>query len=221
MNRDAQLAGAYDDAAPYYDSWRWQCVWTAQEEPRLRRRVHALAPRRALDLGTGTGRYARVLADAGAEVIGLDVSEAMLARARKRCPAARFLQRSALDLADLGPFDLVLGARMVCHLPDIDAALAAFVQVLRPGGTLLLTDIDPDHAVECTYLPTADGYVPVPTWKRSLAEVAHAACRAGPAPRQGRRYGTTPAMRASFPFLPVSAPHQALFWMGEFTRPEG
>lgn len=53
----------------------------------------------ALDLGTGTGSLARILAERGHPVTGIDVAERLLRRAARRVPAARFRR---MDLADLG-----------------------------------------------------------------------------------------------------------------------
>ena len=81
-------------------------------EPRYRAVLGALdlpPDHSVLDLGTGTGSLARVLAERGHPVTGIDVAERLLLRAARRVPAARFRR---MDLADLGgvadaSFDLV------------------------------------------------------------------------------------------------------------------
>jgi SAM-dependent methyltransferase len=63
----------------------------------------------ALDLGTGTGSLARVLAERGHTVTGIDVAERLLRRAARRIPAARFRRMDFADLPGVpdGAFDLV------------------------------------------------------------------------------------------------------------------
>ena len=98
------------------------------------------APRRILDLGAGTGLLsARVLEtfpDARLEL--LDASEPMLAEARTRLGAsvAAVHVRDMADALPEGPFDAVVSALAIHHLPDADkrVLMARVHNVLRPGG---------------------------------------------------------------------------------------
>src|SRR5207253_656111 len=67
--------------------------------PHLLRRLASAGVRAGLvaDLGCGSGIWARALADAGYEVLGVDLSADMLAIARSRVPEARFVHASFLD----------------------------------------------------------------------------------------------------------------------------
>jgi SAM-dependent methyltransferase len=85
------------------------------------------APRRALDLGTGSGKGARVLAEMfpGATVIGADLSPAMIEQARALLPAA-FADRVSFEVADAsalpyedGSFDLVVLLNMIPFFPEL------------------------------------------------------------------------------------------------------
>lgn len=86
--------------------------------------------RRALDVGTGTGAGALEIAKRfqGAEIVGLDVSPAMLEEARQIAPSVEFVEgdASALPFGD-GEFDLVAHANMIPFLDET-------ARVLRPGG---------------------------------------------------------------------------------------
>jgi tRNA (cmo5U34)-methyltransferase len=100
---------------------------------------------RVLELGTGTGETAlRVRAgQPEAEWVGIDASEAMLARARERLPDADLrLQRLEDELPE-GPFDLVVSALAVHHLdgPGKRALFSRVAGVLRPGGLFVLGDV--------------------------------------------------------------------------------
>ncbi len=100
---------------------------------------------RVLELGTGTGETAlRVRAGRpDAEWVGIDASEAMLARARERLPDADLRLQRLEDELPAGPFDLVVSALAVHHLDgagkrDLFSRVAG---VLRPGGLFVLGDV--------------------------------------------------------------------------------
>jgi tRNA (cmo5U34)-methyltransferase len=100
---------------------------------------------RALELGTGTGETAlRVRAvHPGADWVGIDSSEAMLARAGERLPDADLrLQRLEDDLPS-GPFDLVVSALAVHHLdgPGKRNLFSRVARVLRPDSLFVLGDV--------------------------------------------------------------------------------
>jgi len=115
-----------------------------------------------LEIGCGIGRFEEALAPETRLVVGLDISAAMLAEARRRCaglPNAAFLRTSGLDLAafaDSG-FDLVLAVDSFPYLVQAGGALAArhleeAARALRPGGDLVILnfsyrgDLDRDRA---------------------------------------------------------------------------
>jgi malonyl-CoA O-methyltransferase len=95
---------------------------------------------RVLDVGCGAGRYLGLLAQRGASrVVGVDPEPAMLARAGALVACAG-LPRLPIGSA---AFDVVLCALVVGHLPDLPRALAELARVLRPGGTLVYSDVHP------------------------------------------------------------------------------
>jgi SAM-dependent methyltransferase len=81
------------------------------------------------------------LAELGHDVLGVDSSADMLARARAKVPDGRFYEA---DLNDLpipdGHVDVLVCALALTHLPNLEPVLAEFVRVLRPGGHLVLSD---------------------------------------------------------------------------------
>jgi len=93
-----------------------------------------------LDVATGPGWVAAQAAGRGASVVGVDVAEAMIARARSAHPGLEFRQADAHELpfADAS-FDAVVGNLAIMHLSRPERAMAEFVRVLRPGGRLVLT----------------------------------------------------------------------------------
>ncbi len=129
-----------------------EAIWP-QEAPLLAR--HRLPPdARILDAGCGTGegtvRLAALLPEA--ELLGVDVLEPHLVRARMRAEAAgldgrtRFEQRSVLDLGlPAATFDLVACRHVLQATPHPERAVAELVRVTRPGGVVHL--IAEDYAM--------------------------------------------------------------------------
>jgi SAM-dependent methyltransferase len=110
------------------------------DDVRLRAILAALMPLdglRLLDLGCGKGRFASHFQAAGAEVVGLDLSSAMLARAtgldRVRASARR------LPFAD-ATFDAVVAIEVLEHVGAVESVLHEARRVLRPGGRIAIVD---------------------------------------------------------------------------------
>jgi SAM-dependent methyltransferase len=116
----------------------------ALEEPVVRRLLDELPPGPVLDAACGTGRHATYLVAAGREVIGVDTSEAMLARARAKLPEAdlRVGRLTDLPLAD-GSVTGAVCALALSHLPELGPAVAELARVLSPGGRLVISNPHP------------------------------------------------------------------------------
>lgn len=105
---------------------------------------------RVLDLACGPGVISRIVADLvpDSEVVGLDLSEALLETARQSLSPReqahlRFVQGNVYDLdAALGCFDFIYARFLFQHLERPLAALCEIKQLLAPGGILLVADVD-------------------------------------------------------------------------------
>lgn len=99
----------------------------------------------AVDLACGTGDLAMALAAKfpAADVVAVDLAEAMLAMARQRAAGRkiRFLARdmTATGLPD-GMVDVVTGGYALRNAPDLDTALREIHRLLKPGGTAAFLD---------------------------------------------------------------------------------
>jgi len=111
---------------------------------RLVAQISAAAPKRVLDVATGTAGVAIELARrTDAEITGVDLSAAMLERGRDRVGAAGLADRIRLEQgrAEQLPyedraFDAVAFTYLLRYVPDPAATLAELARVLRPGGVL-------------------------------------------------------------------------------------
>ena len=165
---NARLVGAaefFETIAPRYD--REYGLDGASTRARMQRVLQALPPvARVLDLGVGTGRELSVLLDAGHVVVGLDVSEKMLAICARR---ARPIELVRADLWRGLPFpgesfDAVLALHgTLSHPPEKEPAGDAIARlageiarVLRPGGVWLTEVPSPGwlDAVRAGVLPS-------------------------------------------------------------------
>jgi ubiquinone/menaquinone biosynthesis C-methylase UbiE len=95
---------------------------------------------RLLDVCCGPGYGAGTAAVRGLEAVGIDIAPAMIDEARRRFPAASFLEGDAesLDFPDAS-FDAVICAFGLLHLPDSQKAIAEAFRVLRIGGSYAFT----------------------------------------------------------------------------------
>lgn len=94
-----------------------------------------------LDIGSGTGFLSLMLADMGYEVVGIDLSEKMIARASAKAKGRGlpidFHQGDAENLGfEDNSFDAVVNRAVLWTLPHPDIAVREWMRVLRPGGKL-------------------------------------------------------------------------------------
>lgn len=114
---------------------------------------------RVLDAGCGTGHTALAFAAHVAEVVAIDLTEAMLAQGRKLA-SQRGLANITFKRGDVerlpyadASFDVVTSRYSAHHYPHPQQALAEFARVLRPGGLLLLADVvSPEPPAHDTFL---------------------------------------------------------------------
>ncbi len=143
----------WDAYAPFYD---WENAQTvARRDIAFWQRLAVANDGPVLELGCGTGRVALPVVKAGAQLVGIDLSAPMLARARKRLVRARLTSRALLVRGDIRQlpfrsregFGLVMAPygilQSLTRERDLEATLQSVARVLRPGGIFGL-DLVPD-----------------------------------------------------------------------------
>ncbi|HZP97609.1 MAG TPA: ubiquinone/menaquinone biosynthesis methyltransferase [Candidatus Limnocylindria bacterium] len=164
-DHDRRIATMFDRVAPRYDFLNR--VLSARRDVGWRRRAVELArlgpAEVALDVGVGTGDLAFDLlaaSDATARVVGIDLSEGMLAAVRARAAGSaagpRFEARAgdaqALPFPDAS-FDRVTAGFAVRNFGDLDAGLREMRRVLRPAGRAVILELStpPDPLVRALF----------------------------------------------------------------------
>lgn len=127
------------------DRTGWLRFDDLDEEQTLRASVAEVRPTRVADVGCGDGRLASLYA--APEVVAVDSSPAAVEAAAGRGLDAQLADAASLPFED-GSFDVVTCSHTLYHVEDIDAVLAEFVRVLRPGGRLVGIYNAPEHLRE-------------------------------------------------------------------------
>ena len=103
--------------------------------------VQALVPasaRRVLDLGCATGALGAAIKQRGAEVVGVERDAALAREAERRLDRVVVGDAAALP-GGLGRFDCIVAADVLEHLPDPWTALRDAVELLEPGGSVVVS----------------------------------------------------------------------------------
>ncbi|XVV13985.1 class I SAM-dependent methyltransferase [Actinoplanes sp. CA-131856] len=114
------------------DNAAWSAIWAS---------ALPFAAGDVLDVGTGSGQVARIVAALGHRVTGIDLSEGMLDEARKHGGPATFRPGDAVDPPfPPASFDVITGRYVMWTLRSPDTAVANWIRLLRPGGTIAMVD---------------------------------------------------------------------------------
>jgi SAM-dependent methyltransferase len=139
------LQARYDDFAEWYEQWICDMPPLIPAHADL---LPAGTGDRVLDIACGHGRMSRHLAGLGAEVTGVDISAAMLARAHAADDQENITYIHA-DITDYlvwwdgRPFDGCTCEMALMDIDDLAGTLAAVTAVLRPGGWFVASIVHP------------------------------------------------------------------------------
>lgn len=100
--------------------------------------LNAQKGERILDLGCGTGHLTNLIAQTGAEVIGIDNSEEMIAKAKKEFSSIQFSLQSATDFHFDEPFDAIFSNAVLHWVTEIEKVVDCLYENLKKGGRVVL-----------------------------------------------------------------------------------
>ena len=148
----AHINAYWDLRSASYDGDPGHGILSAAEHTAWLDALRALlppAPADVLDVGTGTGFLAFLLAELGHRVVGVDLSEGMLGLARERAAAQRATGLPAPEFREgdaiapplpAGSVDAVVSRHLLWTLTDPAGAFASWRRLLRPGGRVVAID---------------------------------------------------------------------------------
>ncbi|MBT2445431.1 methyltransferase domain-containing protein [Streptomyces sp. ISL-36] len=148
MTNSTAITAYWDAAAPLFDDEPDHGLRLKATRDAWSHRLASWLPSEAVrvcDVGCGTGSLSAVMAEAGHQVTGVDLSPRMVDRARTKLRTAGLEGRFLVGDAAEPPtgderFDALLSRHLLWTLPDPQSALRAWVTRLRPGGTLVLVE---------------------------------------------------------------------------------
>lgn len=138
--------------------------------PALKQMVGHVEGKRVLDIGCGEGCFSRFFAKAGAEVTGVDLSEALIKAAREeeesRPLGVKYFAADAANLHTLDPeiFDIAYCHMALADIADYDGAIAEVSRVLKTGGRFIAVIPHP-----CFSIRSLNGKV-IGGWETRLRE---------------------------------------------------
>ena len=128
--------------APVYDEMSNALI--RAEEPLVLAGLDGVGVGVALDAACGTGRLAGLLAGRGHRTLGVDRSDAMLARAREKLAGVEFRSGDLTLLpVESGSVDVATCGLALTHLADPAPAIGELARVVRPGGRVVISDAHP------------------------------------------------------------------------------
>jgi malonyl-CoA O-methyltransferase len=130
---------AYAAWAPSYPPYAHNALMEVEQTSVLAL-LPPVAGRRVLDAGCGTGRYLQLLTALGARVVGIDRSEAMLARARCLSKTVALADMSRLPLRDAS-CDVVVSGLAVIDVADLTPVIAEWARVLCRRGVVVCSTL--------------------------------------------------------------------------------
>jgi len=138
--------------------------------PALKRMVGSVEGKRVVDIGCGEGCFSRFFAKAGAEVVGVDLSEGLIKAAREeeeRHPLG--VKYFAADAADLNILDSEVFDIAYCHMAladtaDYEGAIAEVSRIMKTGGSFIVVMPHP-----CFSIRSLDGKM-IGDWETRLRE---------------------------------------------------
>ena len=134
-----------------------------------------------LDLGCGSGDVTLAIARLTGSAVGIDMDEVKLAHARaeagRRGLHAEFRAGNVFEWSESCVYDAIYSRCLLTHLSDVGGALNRMRQALKPGGILIIEDID---FTGCFCYPQCEAYDRYVEWYREVVRRRNGDADIGP-----------------------------------------
>lgn len=167
--KEMESMADFDKKAPEYDAWYQTQKGALVDALETECAFELFQPKHGmhvLDAGCGTGNFSMKMAALGATVDGIDLSEPMIAYAKKKAAASPYAEQLRFHVGDLytlpfpdNTFDAVLSMAAFEFIHDDLRALNEMMRVVKPGGRVLIGTItgNSDWGLEYqTHMPRED-----------------------------------------------------------------
>ena len=143
-----RMAEAYEEFTSGEQSYSYAIEW-----PCIKELLPALAGKKILDLGCGTGRFTFWLeSEKPAKILGVDLSDNMLQLARKKAAtgnsSAKFIKADASSAFTDDRFDFIFSSTLTHYLPDLNAFFLNVSRMLLPQGQCIFSVMNPVYTAQ-------------------------------------------------------------------------
>jgi 2-polyprenyl-3-methyl-5-hydroxy-6-metoxy-1,4-benzoquinol methylase len=154
------IAKAYDAIGPYYKQWYWSKLWDTIEVPEVL--AHIPPNIKVLDAGCASGRYAKPLLSRGCAYTGVDISSVQIQLAQTNTEGT-FLCADIQEIPLANQtFDVILCTRVLNHGLCLKAVFSEFKRLIKPTGSIIITDFSDQYHYTRSTVPTPSGNVDIP-----------------------------------------------------------
>jgi len=141
-NKSVDTLTCYEEIAEDYDEWKEFEIVTQAEEKVLLSLIGDVEAEDILDVGCGTGRYAKRFEDLGARIVGIDVSIKMIHVAKSKTRMASYVVADASHLPFKDNiFHIVLSALVLNHIKNLSFFLTEMLRTCRTGGKQIMSSV--------------------------------------------------------------------------------
>ena len=158
----------YNLTADYYN--KKSKYWDSFEKDQVLPLLGDISDKEILDVGAGSGRLSLRLANEGAQLTALDLSQKMLDKLQSKNSKLKIVVGDAENLPfEDESFDVVMATFLIVHLKDLSRFFDEAYRVLKPNGKFLITNINQRKAPE---IKTKDGLVEIESYYHRPEAVA-------------------------------------------------
>ena len=144
----------YQGIAEDYDQLKEFKIVAQAEEKVLLSLIGDVRAQVILDVGCGTGRYAKRFEDLGARIVGIDVSKRMIRIAKTKTRLASYIVADASHLPfQNNIFHIILSALIVNHIKNLSLFLTEMLRTCRTGGELIMSSVWREGFLEAKEFP--------------------------------------------------------------------